>query len=78
MNALTAAAAGPNLQLKAEIVRRGLTQKSVALALGMGEVELSYIIRGRKRATPEIRARIARELDADESDIFPEPDAVLA
>jgi len=72
MGAFTIAVTSPNLTLKAEIVRRGLTQKGLSLAVGIGETDLSHIVRGRKAAGPVIRARIAAALGLPESELFPE------
>ena len=50
----------------------------IAADVGHSGAWLSYVMHGRKQASPEDRARIAAALGLPVSDLFPEPDAVPA
>ncbi len=58
-------------KLKIEIVRRGLTQRSVAREAGIAPGDLSRIACGRMLPTAEQADRIARVLGVERSKLFP-------
>ncbi len=67
-----------NINLKVFILRRGWTQRGVAAALNIPEVDLSKIVNGRRPAPPEVRAGLARILNVPERELFPDPSTVAA
>jgi len=59
-------------ELKAQIVRRGLTQRLVARKVGCSEFRLWRLLHGRARPTGRERRRLARLLGLSQSQVFSE------
>lgn len=66
------------LTLRAVLARKGLSQRKLADLLGIGEGNLSNMIRGTRELSSERRAIIAEILDYDENELFPEFPSVEA
>jgi transcriptional regulator with XRE-family HTH domain len=58
------------VNLKAALAARRVRQVDLAILLGISPSVFSEIINGRRIADSSLRARIAKELDADESWLF--------
>jgi transcriptional regulator with XRE-family HTH domain len=58
----------PNLKLK--LWSMGIRQNQLAKTLGIDETMLSKLINGFREPSPEMRAKIANALNADESWLF--------
>jgi transcriptional regulator with XRE-family HTH domain len=58
----------PNLKL--HLWKIGMRQNRLAQMVGVHETELSRILNGFRRLDPEVRARIAAVLQADETWLF--------
>jgi transcriptional regulator with XRE-family HTH domain len=58
--------------LKLQIWRCGIRQNRLAQLAGIHETLLSRIVNGFREPDPEVRARIARILESDESWLFSE------
>ncbi len=59
-----------NLPLRLAIILSGKRQKRIAKLTRICESDLSEIVNGRKQASPERRARLARVLGKPESELF--------
>jgi transcriptional regulator with XRE-family HTH domain len=60
-----------NVPLKTAIFQTGKLQRRIATLARMNEYQLSHIVRGRREATPEQRARLAQVLGRPEHELFP-------
>lgn len=58
--------------LRAVLKKKGLSQRQLADLLGVGEGNLSNMIRGERELSPDRRTRIAEVLDYEENELFPE------
>jgi plasmid maintenance system antidote protein VapI len=59
-----------NVALKVAIVRAGVTQRGLSVTLGMSEIRLSEIVRGRANASDSEKARIAEALGVAIAEVF--------
>ena len=62
----------PRATLRDAIFRSGRSQREIARAAGIGEAELSRIVRGRMNPTPEEQKAIAKVLRQDPVQLFSE------
>jgi len=67
-----------NLTLKTAIVQSGLSQRAVARRAGIGEVQLSAFIHGKRQLSDDEKRKIARALRRPQSDLFPAEPAEAA
>ena len=58
------------VNIKTALAARGMRQIGLALSEKIPPTVLSEVINGRREASPEMRARIARALQADEGWLF--------
>jgi len=63
----------PNTALKIALLKRGITQRFVAFSIGINENKMSNIIRGYKKPSKEVKAKISTFLKVKSQEIFPEP-----
>ena len=59
-----------NVRLKLAMFESRKKQKRIAKLARIAETQLSHIVRGRREATPQERARLAAVLGKPESDLF--------
>lgn len=59
-----------NMALKVAIVESKLSSRVVALRARLGEVLLSQIVHGHRKATPKQQERLAKVLQCEVADIF--------
>ena len=64
------------LRVKSEIALSGRTLREVACAIGYSPGVLSHVVSGHAAAWPELRRRLAGELDVPESELFPSAESV--
>lgn len=62
----------PNIVLKSLLFGRGVTQRSLALDVGIHENRISNIIKGYVNPKEDEKKKIARVLDCQVDDIFPQ------
>lgn len=58
-------------QLKLHLLRRGITQRYIANAIGISEAHLSRIVHGEVRCRARLRRRIAEVLQVRANEVFP-------
>lgn len=58
-------------RLKLHLLRRGLTQRGIAKAIGISEAHLSRIVHGEVRCRARLRRRIAEVLQVRVNEVFP-------
>jgi transcriptional regulator with XRE-family HTH domain len=62
----------PNIKLKTELLKRGVTQRAVGFVLGIPEEKLSKIVRGYLRPTLSESRAIIDFLGLPEAELFTE------
>lgn len=62
-------------EIRAELIRRGITCTSIAKQLGTALPNVSLVLAGKKK-TKRIRAAIAAAIDRDEREVFDDQVAV--
>ncbi len=75
---MTSQKTNTNLALKVAIVTSGFTQRAVAQKAGMSELRLSQLVNRRIPVTADDKRLLAKVLRRRQSELFPEPETVVA